>query len=280
MGFEKGDRVYISSTKIFGTVTKNTFLGKPGVLLLSDTGDSLAFNEQRANAEIYSKESRSNNDGDVIELPMDVREEGSGILTSLNISPVEQKLFFLKYIIGLSQETQEARINEFNNVKDDEVLKQEFLDGLLAELESDQALVQTEGATALFDIQDEIRTSMSQKLMTEITQEQRETLMLEWMATKNERKGKEKFLHEMYVNLMSDDQYILTEGIKSMSEYGLDGERQKALFAKFLQTSASATKTSFIAEWKQVRGSKSRRRFFLKNIIRQIEAADTVTDAA
>lgn len=244
--FSIGDRVYVSSTKTFGIVKKVTFLGKPGVLLLSDTGDSLAFNEQRANAEIYSKETSTNGNGLTIELPTDVKEEGIGILTSLNISPVEQKLFFLKYIIGLSQAQQENYINEFNNVKDDETKKQEFLDGLLAELESDHALVQKEGSKAFFDIQDEIKGNMFQTLLMEISQEKRESLMLEWMATKNERKGKEKFLHEMYLKLMDSNEYIQVEGERGLTEIGLGSEKQKALFAKFLAGSTDESKEVFI----------------------------------
>lgn len=272
MGFEKGDRVYISSSKTYANVTKTRFLGKPGVLVSSDNGESLAFDEARTNAEIYSKETGKNGDGDEIQLPMDVQVEGVGILTSLNISPAEQKLFFLKFIIGLTQDEKESRVNEFNSVKGDEVLKRAFLDRLLDELDDDQSLVSREGSKALFNIRDDIRGNMFQKLMTEFPQEQREQLMLEWMSAKNERNAKEAFLHEMYCKLMLSDEYILTEGIRAMTSIGMDGDKQKALFAKFLQTSDESTKQQFIEQWKLVRGSNSRKRSFLKKIIRKLEA--------
>lgn len=263
--------MYIESTGNYGTVTKNTFLGKYGVLVTSDNGESLAFDEPRTNAEIYSRETGKNGNGLVLELPMDAKVEGVEILTSLDISPVEQKLFFLKFIIGLSHEIQVERVNEFNAVKDDETKKQEFLDGLLTELDDDQSLVSREGSVALFDIRDDIRGSMFQKLMTDFPQTQREGLMLEWMSAKNERNAKDAFLHEMYCKLMLSDEYILTEGIRAMTLIGIDGDKQQALFAKFLQTSDESTKQQFIEQWKLVRGSNSRKRFFLKNIIKKLE---------
>lgn len=270
MGFDIGDRVYISSSKTYGTVTKTRFLGKPGVLVSIDNGESLAFSEERAKAEIYSKETSKNGNDLVLELPMDVRKEGISILTSLNISPAEQKLFFLKYIIGLTQNEQEARITEFNQVKDDPAKKEAFLTGLLEELESDQSLVQKEGSSALFDIREDIRGVMFTRLMTQVPQDEREQTMLLWMSVKNERNAKEAFLHEMYCKLMLSDEYILTEGQKAMTEFGLSGDKQSALFAKFLQTSDENTKQQFIEQWKLVRGSNSRKRFFLKNVIKSL----------
>lgn len=94
------------------------------------------------------------------------------------------------------------------------------------------------------------------------------------MIVKNHRKEKEEFLHEMYNKLMSPEEYIKVEGIKALSEMGVNSEKQGELFAKFLQTSDDATKAGFIAEWKKVRSSKSRRHEFLKNVIAGIQGGD------
>ena len=267
MEFSIGDRVFVGSTGEYGTVTKTRFLGKYGLKILSDTGSIDAYNTARAKAEIYDKKTGKNGNGDTIEPSMDVREEGVGILTSLNIPPVKQNVFFLKFVIGLSREDQESYINEFNSVKDDETKKQAFLTDILDTLEDDQALVLKEGSEALFFVDSEIRGHMFQKLLSEFSKEQRENLILEWMSVKNERKAKEAFLHKMYTNLMTGDEFIKVEGIKALSEMGLGSETQGTLFAKFLAESDEQTKKAFIDQWETVRSSKSRRREFLKNII-------------
>lgn len=160
-------------------------------------------------------------------------------------------------------------------MKDDETKKQAFLTDILSALENESSLVQSEGSKALFDIQAEIRGHMFQKLLTEFSKEQREGLILEWIQVKNERKAKEKFLHNMYTQFMEEDEYIQVEGIRALSEFGLNSDKQKALFAKFLHESTPETKVGFIAEWKKVRSSKSRRHVFLKNTIAQLEAVES-----
>lgn len=94
------------------------------------------------------------------------------------------------------------------------------------------------------------------------------------MSVKNEEKAKAKFLHEMYVTLRTETQYIQVEGKKAMTEFGLGSEKQKALFGKFLTGSTNDSKEAFIEEWKQVRPSQSSRRFFLMKRIKTLEAAD------
>lgn len=61
-------------------------------------------------------------------------EEGGGALVyHRKVDPSSPVYADAIYIIGLDQATQEARINEFNSVKEHETRKKEFLDGLLAE---------------------------------------------------------------------------------------------------------------------------------------------------
>ncbi len=270
MSHQVGSRVYVTSIKSYATVTKTRFLGKPGVLVSSDTGDALALNEERANAEIYSKESGKNGNGDSIELPLDVREEGIGILTSMGVPEEGMRLLFLKYVVGLDQATQEGRINEFNEVKDDETKRQEFLTRLLAELESDQGLVLKEGSAALFYVNSETRSDMFQRLLVDYPREQREALVMTWMGVKNERKAKEAFLHEMYLKLMTEDQYIQVEGVKALAGIGLGPGEQEAILDRIFQTQDAEKKNSFIQEWKKVRSSNSRKKFFLKNLMKKL----------
>lgn len=112
---------------------------------------------------------------------------------------------------------------------------------------------------------------MFQKLLSEFSKEQREALILEWMAFKNLKHKRGEFLHEMYRKLMTRDQFIKVEGIQALSEMGLGGEEQGVLFAKFLQTSDEQTKQAFIDQWATVRSSRSRRREFLKNVINGLQ---------
>lgn len=165
--------MYIKTSGKFGTIVKTRFLGKYGLVISCDDEEQLALDEKKANADVYSKESGESGNGESLELLMDVRVFGVEILTSLNIPEAEMSLLFLKYIIGLDKETQVLRLNEFNEAKDDETKKQEFLTGLLAELEDDNSFVIKEGSAALFFVDSEIREDMFQRLLMDYPQEQR-----------------------------------------------------------------------------------------------------------
>lgn len=275
MGFEKGDRVFVGASGLYGTVTKNKFLGKYGLVIKNDNGSISAFNTVKANAEIYDKETGTNGDGVTIdEIPMDVKEEGREILTNLAILPEQQTLFYYKFLIGLTTEEQHNYVNEFNLVKGDETKKQLFLAEILATLEDDQKMIFNEGSVVLFRVDPEIRAHMFEKLLTEFPKEQREELIVQWVEIKTNRGEKEKFLHEMYLKLMEKNEYIQTEGIRGLTEFGLGSDEQKALFGKFLAVSTDESKQAFVQEWIRVRSSRSRRRFFLNKIIKQLETSD------
>ena len=272
MVFSIGQRVFVGSTSEYGTVTKNRFLGKNGLVILLDTGSMEAFEPKNAKAEIYDKETGTNDNGETIEPPLDVREEGIAILNSLSIPEEDQRLYFYKFIIGLSREEQESYVNEFNSVKGDETAKQTFLDDLLSELNDENNFVQTEGSRALFNVEESIRTNMFQNLTSKYSKEQREALILEWMVVRNLKRERGEFLHTMYKTLMTDDEFIKVEGIKALSEMGVNSETQGTLFAKFIEESDEQTKQAFIAQWETVRSSRSKRHEFIKNVIAGLQA--------
>lgn len=272
MVFSIGQRVFVGETGEYGTVTKTRFLGKYGLKIQKDSGSIMAYETKHATADIYDKETGTNGNGETIEPPMDVKTDGIELLTSLNIPEDKQTLYFFKFAVGLSAQEQHTYINEFNSVKDDDTAKQTFIDRLMSDLEDDSSFVQSEGGKALFNIEDGIRASMSQKLFSEFSKEQREALILEWMSIKNFKHQKAEFLHKMYTDLMTSDEFIRVEGIKALSELGLNVEQQSVLFTKFLTESDEQTKKTFIEDWEKVRSSRSRRREFLKNIIAALQA--------
>lgn len=274
MAFSIGDRVFAGPTGKYGIVTATRLLGKNGLVIKNDDGSISAYTTARARAEIYAKDTEKNGDGLVVDIPMDVRVEGVEVLTALNILPAQQTLYFYKFLIGLTTEEQNNCINGFNTAKNNAAEKESFLTNLLATLEDDQQMIFTEGSNALFRVDPEIRAGMFQKLLVDFPKEQREALILQWLGIKPNRGEKEKFLHEMHLSLMNSDEYIKLEGERGLTEFGLGSEKQKALFGKFLAGSTSESEVAFIEGWKAVRSSRSRRRFFLKNTIRQLEASD------
>lgn len=213
-----GERVYVNGTDMYGDVTRTTVLGVEAVSLVDDEGTTKAFFGIKMEKDVVAKASGQDGSGTTVDLPVDVREEGVEVLTALNIPADDQRIKFSKFMGMFDQATRRAYMEDWVAKKDDPDQKSNFLQGLLDDLEDDEVFITAQGNSALAGVEPEIRQKMFQRLVTDLTQEQREGLILEWMAVKNYRDRKDEFLQGMYELLMDDDDYIAMEGRKAFTK--------------------------------------------------------------
>lgn len=263
-----GDRAYLTDSDSYGDVNRTTILGVPGVVVYDDEGGVTAYcGTEASSASVVNKTTGKNGKGVDVSMPTDVKSEGTEVLAALEIEPEKQSILFVKFMGMFSKEQRRAYIDEWNEKKNDPVEKETFLNGLITDLEDDEVFITNEGKKAFIGIEEEVQHKMFSKLLTTLDASERESYIIQWMQVKNDKYKKEEFLQGMYELLMDDDDYIVMEGKKALTKVFISTSEQTNLFNKFLEVVDPSTRSDLVKEWRSVRRSKSRKGFFLKNLI-------------
>lgn len=262
-----GERVYVKGTDMFGDVARTTVLGVEAVSLVDDEGNTKAFFGNNSKAGIVNKTSGLDGSGSTVEVPLDVKEVGIAVLTATNVSPDEQRLMFVKFMGMFDQATRRAYMTDWEAKKDDPDQRAAFLQGLMDDLADDEAFITTQGNHALANVEPEVRQKMFGSLVTLLTKEERESLILEYVSVRNNPVEKEEFLQSMYELLMDDDDYIEMEGKKAFTGLRILADEQTAIFTKFMTNVSAEDRSKYAAEYRKVRRSRSEKKKLLKYLI-------------
>ena len=272
--FTRGDRVYMVDEDSYGDVSRTTFLGKPGSVMLNDDGTLGGFTENESRLNVVNKSTGKNGIDVSFELPMDVKVEGVSILSAMNITPENQKLMFIKFMGMFSKEERRAYVAEWKEKEGDPVQRTLFLNNLVGALDDDEVFISSEGKKALIDIEPEIQQKMFTKFLSTVDKATRESYILEWVVSKNDKTKRDEFLQKMYEILMDDDDYIQMEGRKALTSISIPYRDQVQIFSKFLRVTSAQQRREYVVEWRKVRKSKSKRTAFLKNFIGLMESQE------
>ena len=274
-----GERVYVKGIDMFGDVERTTVLGIDAVSLVDDEGTTKAFFGTNLATEIVGKASGVDGTGAAVAVPVDVRQEGVAVLTAMNVVPEEQNMMFVKFMGMFDQATRRAYMDEWVLKKDDPTQREAFLQGLMADLDDDEAFITKQGSMALSGVEPGVRQKMFGRLLTVLTKEEREGLILEWMGVKNYPEKKEEFLQGMYELLMDDDDYIAMEGRKAFTRLRILADEQTEIFTAFMTTVSAEDRAKYTAEYRKVRRSESEKTRFLESLIRLVKDGSPVPDA-
>ena len=265
--FTPGERVYVKGTDMFGDIERTTVLGVKAVSLVDDEGTTKAFFGTTVATGIVGKTTGVDGTGAAVTVPVDVREEGIDVLTAMNITPGEQRLKFVKFMGMFDQATRRAYMEEWVAKKDDPVQRTAFVQGLMHDLDDDTAFIMAVGNQALDHVDPDVRQYMFQRMLTTLSKEERESLILEWMAVKNYPAKKEEFLQGMYELLMDDDDYIAIEGRKAFTKLRILADKQTEIFSKFMTNVSAEDRASYVVEYRKVRNSPSEKKKLLEQLI-------------
>ncbi len=265
-----GERVYVKGTDMFGDVTRTTVLGVEAVSIVDDEGTTKAFFGTNLDTGIVGKEVGVDGTGTAVDVPVDVRQEGVAVLTALNIPPDRQRLTFVKFMGMFDQATRRGYMDEWVLKKDDPAQSAAFLQGLLADLDDDEAFITRQGNMALSGVEENVRQKMFGRMLTVLTKEEREALIIEYMTTKNHPDKLEDFLQSMYELLMDDDDYIAMEGRKAFTKLRILADKQTEIFTNFMTTVSAWDRAQYVAEYRKVRKSESEKSRLLRNLIGRV----------
>lgn len=270
-----GERVYVKNTDMFGDVERTIVLGVPAVSLVTDDGTTEAFFGTNLQTAVVGKETGVDGNGAQVEIPVDVKQEGVAVLTAMNVSPEDQHLKFIKFMGMFDPATRRAYMDEWVVKKDDPVQRAAFLQGLMHDLDDDTEFVMVVGNQALAAVDPEVRQKMFQRMLTTLTKEERESLILEWMAAKNYPEKKEEFLQGMYELLMDDDDYIAMEGKKAFTRQRILADEQTEIFTKFMSKVSVENRAAYVVEYRKVRKSPSEKKKLLASLINLANGDDS-----
>lgn len=262
-----GERVYVKGTDMFGDVTRTTVLGVTAVSLVDDEGTTKAFFPATAKTAIVGKDSGMDGTGATVDVPVDVRQEGVAVLGAMGVPDDEQRIQFIKFMGMFDQETRRAYMDEWLLKKDDPTQRAAFLQGLMTALQDDQAFITRQGNLALSGVEPDVRQTMFGRMITQLTKEDRESLILEWMDAKNDIHKKEEFLQGMYELLMDDDDYIAMEGRKAFTGLRILQDEQTEIFTKFMTNVSAWDRAEYVADYRRVRKSESEKKRLLQKMI-------------
>lgn len=262
-----GERVYVKGTDMFGDVTRTTVLGVEAVSLVDDEGTTKAFFGTNLDTGLVGKDAGVDGTGVTVDVPVDVRQEGVAVLSAMNVSAEEQNMMFVKFMGMFDQATRRAYMDDWVLKKDSATERAAFLQGLMDDLADDQAFITKQGNLALAAVEPDVRQQMFGRLLTLLTKEERESLILEFMQSRNDPGKKEEFLQGMYELLMDDDDYIAMEGRKAFTRLRILADEQTAIFTKFMTTISAEDRAKYVAEYRKVRTSESEKKRLLKNLI-------------
>lgn len=265
-----GERAYLPEDDSFGDVLKKKFLGIEGIVLVNDDGAGQAFCGPKMKERIVNTSTGKNGNDEAVEIPTDVKVEGVSVLGSLNITPEQQRLMFIKFKGMFSKEERRAHMTEWRTVKNDPVEKSIFLNNMIQLLDDDEVFISVQGKKALIEVEPEVQRKMFTKFLTTVSKTERVQYIVKWMTVKNNRKEKEEFLQEMYELLMEDEDFLRHQGRKDFTNMGLTYNDQMYIFQKLLRTVDSTSRRNYIIEYRRIRRSRSQRTKFLNNLINEI----------
>ena len=262
-----GERVYVKGTDMFGDVERTTVLGIDAVSLVDDEGTTKAFFGTTLATEIVGKAAGVDGTGAAVAVPVDVKEEGIEVLTAMNIPPGEQRLKFVKFMGMFDQATRREYMEDWVTKKDDPVQRTAFVQSLMHDLEDDTEFIMVVGNQALAAVDPEVRQYMFQRMLTTLSKQERESLILEWVEVKNYPVKKEEFLQGMYELLMDDDDYIAMEGKKAFTGVRILAAEQTEIFTNFMMNVSAEDRASYVVEYRKVRKSPSEKKRLLGELI-------------
>lgn len=262
-----GERVFVQSDDMFGDVTRTTVLGINAIGLVDDEGVTRAFFGSKARSDIAQKGSGQTGDGVTVDVPLDVKTEGAGVLSAMNISPAEQGLMFIKFMGMFDKVTRRAYMGEWVKVRDDPTQRAAFLQKIKDDLSDEEAFVRIQGNKVLASLEPKVRQAMFERMMTLLTKEERESLILEWTSVRNFPHREEEFLQGMYELLMDDDDYIEMEGRRQFTALRILADRQSEIFQSFMTTVSAEDRAKYVAEYRKVRNNPSKRKAMIESLI-------------
>lgn len=132
---------------------------------------------------------------------------------------------------------------------------------------------------ALSAVEPAVRQEMFGRMLTVLTKEEREALIIEYMAVENHPDQLEDFLQGMYELLMDDDEYIAMEGRKAFTSLRNLADEQTEIFTKFMTTVSAWDRAKYVAECRKVRKSDAEKKKLLQYLINLARDDSPVPDA-
>ena len=246
----KGDRVYVTSAKMFGEVTKTSILGTDAVVVECDNGSLHAVCGEDV-LEVVEKSTSKDGRGSTRELPTDVRVIGPQILESMGVDENTRAALFQKFMV-LDEDTRLEKATYWEENKDNSSKMEAFIPELLSLIDDDKNFIQKKSARLLRHLDQATRETMLQNMMTSTTQEERKAMIMEYTSIQNDRNKLNEFLQDMYELLLDNKTYLQMEFKKAFAQSkNRENVVSDEVLSEFLENSSEALQENVSSIWRK-----------------------------
>lgn len=248
----KGSRVFLTSVKMFGEVTKMGALGTDAVVVQCDDGSLHVVCGENLQHDVVDKETLKDASGSSVAIPTDVRVVGQQVLEDFGVDEQTRAALFQKFMV-LEESVRLEKATYWEANKDDQNKMNDFLSDLLTLLESDAAFIQAKSAKLLGHLDAETRSTMLTNMMASTTEAERKAMILQYTSIQNDRKQVAEFLQVMFELLLDNKTYIRNEFRKALVTIKILDEESIPMIETFLDKSSETEIDNVAEEWRKLK---------------------------
>ena len=210
MHVAKGDRIFLVNTDSHAEVLRESILGFTSSVATECDDNIIRMYCGSDMNNVVNSTTGKDFSGEDIDVPVDVREIGPAVLTSLGISTDQQTALFQKFMV-LPKATRREQLSGWAAAKDDPALKATFLTSLLSVLDEDDTFIRVQAGYLLGHLDEDVRNSMLVKLYELTDDVSRTAMIVEYTLHKKDKKKTEEFLQGMYEMTLDTKTYLRME---------------------------------------------------------------------
>ena len=248
----KGSRVFLTSVKMFGEVTRLGALGTDAVVVKCDDGSLHVVCGENVQHDLVDKESSKNGSGGDVAIPTDVRVVGKQVLEDFGLDEHTRAALFQKFMV-LDESVRLEKATYWEANQGDNSKMAVFLSELLTLLESDTAFIQAKSAKLLSHLDDETRAVMLTNMMASTTEAERKAMIIQYTSIQNDRRQVAEFLQVMYELLLDNKRYITNEFRKALVTLKILDEQSTPMIEAFLANSSETQIDDVVKEWRKMK---------------------------
>lgn len=249
----KGARVFVTTYKMFGDVTKVGTLGTEAVVVECDDGSFHVICGENVKDEIVDKSTSKNGRGTDVQLPTDVRVIGHQVLESFGVDDEDTRAALFQKFMVLDEAVRLEKATYWEANKDDQAKMATFLSELLTLLKEDTAFIQAKSAKLLKHLSQDTRTIMLTNMMASTTEEERRAMIMEYTSIQNDRRKVGEFLQGMYELLLDNKSYIMSEFRTALVRKKILEQESTPMIAAFLAKLSEAQQEEIVNDWRRMK---------------------------
>lgn len=252
----EGTRVYLPSIDMFGDVTATNALGGKAARVMCDDGVLRLFCGEDTVTEVVNSVSKLDGKGTSRDVAPDVKDVGPAVLSSFGVDEETQASLFQKFLT-LEKNVRQEKLAFWEANKEDSTAMSTFIPELLELLRDDEVFIKEKSKTILRHVDESIRDKMLTNMLTNVSEEDRKSLILHFTGIQNDKIKRDEFLQNMYELLLDDVDYIKMEFQNALQKYKVDQQEAETLISNYIAGTTAEEQEQVVNNWRRAKYYRS-----------------------